>query len=252
MSTPVSAPPVEGPPGPGSFLSRFAGVFFSPRETFADIARNPGFIVPLIIVVVLSVAATEAFLAKIGIEPVMRWALEHSSRTANMTPEQIQQTMSGMVRFQTILAHVAGVLWIPFVTLIVAVIGLVTVKSIFGADLSFKTAFSVAAYAYLVNLIYEVMAVILVFVGDPEHAISNPQNLAPSSLGFFLNPVDTSKPLMALGGSLEIFTIWYLVLLGIGFSEASARKAKFSPVFGIFFGLWVVMVLAKMALSTLG
>jgi hypothetical protein len=248
MTTTSEAP---NPPAK-SFFTRLVGVFISPGETFADIAQKPDFIVPLIVVIVLNVAGTEAFLAKIGIEPVIRWAMEHSSRTANMTPEQIQQTITRMVGIQTILAHVASVLWIPFVTLIVALIGWVTVKTIFGAEISFKTAFSVAAYAYLVNIIYVVITGAMIFLGDPAHAISNPQNLGPTSLGFFLNPVDTPKPLLALGGSLEIFTIWYMVLLGLGFSEASHGKAKFVSVFLVFLGLWLVMTLAKMGLATLG
>jgi len=101
-------------------------------------------------------------------------------------------------------------------------------------------------------VVYQVMGIVLIIFGDPEHAISNSQNIAPTSLGFFLNPVDASKPIMALGGSLEVFTIWYIVLLGIGFSEATARKVKFAPVFLTFLGLWVVMVLVKMGLATLG
>jgi hypothetical protein len=202
--------------------------------------------------VVLAVAGTETFLAKIGLEPVMRWAIEHSSRTANLTPDQIEQAIHQGARIQGVLAHVFGVLWVPLVTLIVSAIGLVSVKTIFGAELSFKTAFSVAAYAYLVNVVYQVLGIVLIIFGDPEHAISNPQNLAPTSLGFFLNPSDTAKPLLSLGGDLEIFTIWYMVLLGIGFSEASRRKVKFVPVFLIFLGLWALKALAKMGLSMLG
>ncbi len=243
----------EAPNQPAkSFLARLVGVFISPGDTFADIGRKPDFILPLVITVVLSIAGTELFLAKIGIEPVMRWAFEHSSRTASMSPEQMQQMITRMGGIQTILAHIMAVLWIPLVTLVVALIGWVTLKSIFGVEMSYKTAFSVAAYAYLVNIIFLVVSAVMVLLGDPEHAISNPQNLGPTSLGFFMNPVDTAKSLLALGSSLEIFTIWYMVLLGVGFSEASRGKVKFMPIFLVFLGLWIVMTLAKMGLATLG
>ncbi len=243
----------EAPDQPSkSFMARLVGVFISPGETFDDIARKPDFILPLVVTVALSIAGTELFLAKIGLEPVMRWAFEHSSRTANMSPEQMQQMITRMGGIQTILAHIMAVLWIPLLTLVVALIGWVTLKSIFGVEMGYKTAFSVAAYAYLVNIIFLVMSAIMILFGDPEHAISNPQNLGPTSLGFFLSPVDTAKPLLALGSSLEIFTIWYMVLLGVGYSAASRGRVKFASIFLVFFGLWIVITLAKMGLATLG
>jgi len=251
VSSPVSAPPEAESP-PMSFSERFLGVFISPGPTFRDIARRPDFILPLLVAVPLSVAGTEIFLAKIGIEPVLRWAFEHSSRTANMSPEQMQQLLARLVPFQTIVAHILGVMWMPVLTLLVAVIGLVTLNAIFGVGTNFKTALSVPAYAYLLNVVYYLMSILMVLLGDPEYFVSNPQNPTPTHVGFFLNPLDTSKPLLALGGSLEGFSFWYMVLLGVGFSEVSGRRVKSLPIFLIFLGLWMIVVLIKMGLAALG
>ncbi len=249
MSTQAASTP--GPAPSKSFVGRLIGVYLSPGETFADVAQRPDFIIPLIIMVVLSLAGTEAFIAKIGMEPVIRWALEHSSRTASMPPDQMEQTITRVVAFQSIFARVGSVLAVPIMALIVALVGWVAVKSIYGLEMKFKTAFSIAAYAGLVGIINAVMTIVLIFFGDPEHAISNPQNLSPSCLGFFLNPADTSKPLLAFAGSLDVFTIWYLALLGLGFSAGTARKAKFISLFLIYLGLWLLWVLIKMGLATL-
>jgi len=250
MSTMSTEVAMDEPPK--SFFQRLVGVFVSPGATFADVARKPDFIVPLIVLVVLTVTGTELFLAKIGLEPVVRWALEHSSRTSSMSPDQIQQTVARMVPIQAGFTHVFGVLWVPLVALVVAAVGMVSVNSIFGGQISFRTAYSIACYAYLVNIIYYLLGMVMTFLGDPEHIISNPQNPTPTSLGFFLNPLESSKPMLAVAGSVEIFTLWYLVLLGIGFSEASARKVRFTPIFIVFLGLWLVGVLIKAGLATLG
>jgi ABC-type multidrug transport system fused ATPase/permease subunit len=235
-----------------SFPERLLGVFISPAETFADVARKPDFILPLVLLVLIGVVATEVFLHKIGMEPVLRWAFEHSSRTANISPEQAQELLGKMVPYYTWTARVFEILWVPLVVVVGAVIGLVTVNSIFGGRITFKTAFSISSYAYTVNIIHSLIALTMTLFGDPEHLISNPQNPAPTSAGFFMNPLDTSKPLLALGGSLELFTLWNMALLAVGFSVASGRKAKATPVFLIIIGLWTVMVLIKMGLSTLG
>lgn len=244
--------PADGDTPAQSFPERLMGIFISPAETLADVARKPDFIVPIVLLVLIGVAGTEVFLHKIGMEPIIKWAMEHSSRTANMSPDQLQEMVGKMIPYYTWTARVAGFVWVPLVVLVGATVGFVAVKSIFGGQITFKTAFSISSYAYAVNIIYYLMVPTMVVFGDAEHYISNPQNPAPTSVGFFLNPLDTSKPLLALAGSLEIFTVWNMVLLAVGFSVASGRKAKVVPVFFTFFGLWIVMVLIKMGLATLG
>ncbi|HUI42745.1 MAG TPA: hypothetical protein VL523_12325, partial [Terriglobia bacterium] len=68
----------------------------------------------------------------------------------------------------------------------------------------------------------------------------------------FLDQSHTSKPLFALASSLDLFTIWFMILLGIGFSAVTRRKAKPISVFFSFFAVWVVIVLIKMGIASLG
>jgi hypothetical protein len=250
MSSLAMAPEAEQPSK--SFMERVIGVFISPGETFADIARKPNFIAPMVVMVVLTVAGTELFLAKIGLEPIIRYAIEHSSRTSNLSAEQIQQAVTMQVRIGTIFAHVLAVLGVPLGALIVALVGWIIVNNIFGGEIRFHTAFAIPLYADLVTVVSIVMGALLIFFGDPEHLISNPNSPTPTSLGFFLNPEQTSKALMSLASSFDIFTLWYIVLLGIGFSKASGKKASTGATTASFFGIWLVWVLIKMGLSTLG
>lgn len=235
---------------PGKSIgARLIGVFFSPGATFADIARKPDFLAPFILLTLLSVAVTETMLAKIGIENIMRYQIEHSSRGASMTPEQIQQGVEQGAKVGAIFTHVIGFLAVPIILLIIAGVGMLITNAIFGSPISFKTAFSVASYANVVFALHSLMTLAMIFFGDVEHF--NPQNPGPTNLGFFLDP-STSKPLMALASSIDIFSFWLLALLAIGFSEATRRKVKVMSIFLCFFGLWAVVVLIKIGLSLLG
>jgi len=241
--------PSEALEPPKSFAARFAGVFFSPGATLADIARKPDFIAPLVASMLASVVVTETMIWKIGMERIVRQQIEHSSRGATMTPEQVQQSVEQGARIGGMIAHVAGVLGMPVGALIVAGIGLLIVSVVFGSPVNFATAFSVACYASLVTILSSLMAIAMIFFGDPEHF--NPQSPVPSNLGFFLSP-DTSKPLMSLASSFDVFTLWFMALLAIGFSAATNRKAKSLALFWCFFGLWMVLVLIKMGFAMLG
>ena len=236
------------PPSKGYF-ERLAGIFVSPGETFDDIARKPDIVFPLVLLMLSTISITETMLAKIGIVRIVRTQIEQSSRAANLSPEQLQQQVEQAARIGGAIAHVSFIFVIIGI-LIIAGIGLLIANAIFGASVKFKTAMSITCYAGLVGLLGAVMAIALILFGDPEHF--NSQNPIPANLGFFMNPLENSKPIIALASSLDIFTIWNMILLSLGFSRATGGKTKTTPIFFTFFGLWVVWVLIKMGLATLG
>jgi hypothetical protein len=235
---------------PKSFVQRLVGIFVSPGATFADIARKPDFIVPLILGILATLAVIEALLAKIGAERIVRQSLEQSGRASNMSPEQLQQALEQGAKFTSIFMHLTALLAVPIVLLVVAGLGLLIMNAIFGSRLNFKTAFCVTSYANLVSLLGAIIALVMILLGDPEQL--NAQNPVPTNPGFFFNPRETSKPLLSLLSSLDVFTIWFMALLGIGFSETVGRKIKPATIFLCFAGVWVIWVLVKMGLAMLG
>jgi hypothetical protein len=64
-----------------------------------------------------------------------------------------------------------------------------------------------------------------------------------------MNRLENPKWLMSLATSLDLFTIWALVLLAIGFSTA-ARKLSFSKALITIAIPWLIWVLAMMALAS--
>jgi len=239
----------EGGAPPKSFWSRWVGVYSSPVPTFAEIARRPDFLWPLLAVIVSAVAVAETMLAKIGMERIIRLSLEQSGQAARMSAEQVQEAVERGGAIAGVLAHAWGLLGPPIFLLIVAAVGLGILNVIFGAQLNFKTAFSVTCYADLVGILGSLMAVVMILFGDPERF--NPNNPAPTNVGFFLNPFETSKPLLAMASSLDVFTAWLLILLGIGFSQAAGRKIKALTISLSFFGLWAIWVLGKVGWAML-
>jgi hypothetical protein len=230
-----------------SFLERLIGVFISPGETFADVARKPGFWAPLIAVVLGSVAMIETMIWKIGLERLARMGIEQSGRASSMTPEQMDQAVSQGAKITGIFMHVAGFLGPPIVLLIIAGVGLLIVNVIFGARAKFKTVFSLVCYADLVSVLGALTSVAVMLFGDPDHF--NSQNPIPGNVGFFLNPHEVSKPLYALASSADIFAIWLLILLGLGVSKGTGGKVKPLPVFLAYAGVWILLILARVGFA---
>lgn len=233
-----------------SFPERLLGIFISPGETLADAARKPGFVAPLIAIVLGAIAVTETMLWKIGMERIIRMSIEQSSRASSMSPDQMDQAVRQGARIGAIFAHIGGIVGPPIVLLILAGLGLLIVNVIFGAQAKFKTVFSLVCYADLVSLLGSLMGVAMILFGDPDHF--NPENPIPSNVGFFLNAREVSKPLYALASSADIFTVWLLILLGVGLAEGTGRKVKPLSIFLVYAGFWALWILVKVGLKFIG
>ena len=247
MSTAGSVIPVEE--APKSFVSRVIGVFVSPGETFADIVRKPDFLAPLVVGILATLAFSEIMLVKIGMDRIVRMQLEQSGRLSQMSPDQVDQAVSQGAKVGAIFVHVIGLLGAPIGILIVAAVGLGIANLIFGAKTKFSTAFSIVCYAGMISVLGAILGILVMFFGDPDHF--NPNAPTPTSLAFFMDQAHTSKALFALGTSLDLFTFWYMAILGIGFAATTGSRAKTVSVFLAFFVVWAVYVLAKVGIAAM-
>lgn len=247
MSTVAASAP--GPQSSMSPIQRFIGVFYSPGETFNDIARKPDYLFPLVVLIIASVALIETMIFKIGVETMVRTQLEASPRAASMSPEQMEQAVHQGAAITAVIMHVSGVVGTPIFLMIITGVGLLILNVVLGAQVGFLPVFSVTCYAALVRLVGVAMGVPLIFFGDHEHF--NPQNPFPSNLGFFLNPTEVSKPLYSLASSLDFLTLWFLIVLAIGLSRITGGKVKTLSIFLCFLGLWVLVSLAFAGLAAI-
>lgn len=249
MSDDIGEPLVAEPP-PRSFLERLTGIFVSPGEVLADVARKPDFLTPLIICVLAAIAVSETIMAKIGMERIVRLSLEQSGRASRMSPEQLEQTVRQGAAVGGVLGHIAGVVGVPIFLLIIAGLGLLILNLVFSEPVKFKTAFSLVSYSYLVSLLGSLMAMVLILFGDPDRF--NAENPIPATVGFFLIPGKVSRPLYTLASSFSLFTIWFLILVAMGLAEGVGRRVKPRAIFLVYAGLWVAWVLIRTGLAMIG
>ncbi|HVA01785.1 MAG TPA: YIP1 family protein [Terriglobia bacterium] len=230
-----------------SFPQRLIGVFTEPGRVLGEVARKPDFIRPLLLLIAVTVVVTETMLSKIGMQRIIRASLVQSGQTARLSPEQINQAVEKTAAIAAVFAHVSGLLAVPIFLALVAAVGLIVLNGFFGVHAGFKKVFAVACYAELPGVIRGVMAVAVIFFGDPN--AFDPQSPAPSNPGFFLNPLKTSHAVLALASSLDIFVFWFLILLAMGLSRVSGGKVSSRSIFLVYLGLWMILVLARVGFA---
>jgi len=261
----------EEPARLGPF-ARLTGVLLSPGEAFADVNRKPTWLAPTIIAVIVTVAFSFFFewKAKPDWDKFFQAAVEKrlGKPLKDLPPEQ-QESVKKQLDIQKMFARtdIKSPLSIFIVfarTIVFYAIAFLIVSGIFAlglmlmqAQTTFKKILSVVAWSWCATgLIYTIVMVASLMVRDSESLkdinLADPAGIVPSNLAVILSS-DTSPPLRSIAASLDIFTIWYLVILSIGFAMiAGARKFKTQKAAVLVFGLWAVWVLVKTGAAAMG
>jgi hypothetical protein len=247
-----STPPPPAPQPPGApeertgTLQRIIGAQFSPSESFADIARRPNVLAPLIIMVVITLVSTVVVVPRMDFETMMRDQLATSGKLNGMSSEDADRVVRFSVAFGKVIGYSSPLLAIAAWVVIAGV--LLIAFRLFGGEGTFKQAFSVTLYAFVPLLIKSIVSTFVVLakgtIGVEEMAVLVRSNPA------FLVDMKTNQVLFALLSSLDLFTIWTTVLLIIGFAfVARVSKAK-SAV--IVISLWALALVIKLGFAAIG
>jgi hypothetical protein len=233
-----------------SQMQRLTNTFTAPSKTFEDIKRgNKSWWMPFLVYVVLGFVFYGVVNAKVGMRQVSENQIKISPKAedqmAQLTPEQREQRM----KISTSITQ-GLFLATPVVVLIMgAVISLVLLGTInfgFGGRAKFGSIFAVWMYAMLPSCIKTLLGIVVLYAGTAPESF-NIKNFAPTNLGAFMNPADTNPALYSLASSIDLITIWTLVLVGIG--TAVVAGVKRSSGYIASFAWWAVVVLVGAGLA---
>ena len=250
MTTDSSAPaPASAEPKPNPF-ARMIGALFSPNETFASIARRPDWVVPLLVIVLIGYVSTFLIMPRMDWDAIVAMQEEQiKAKNPNMSQEQLEQvekmTKAGGKVFGWV-APVIAVIWYVIVALV-----LLLAFRLLGGEGTFGKAFSATLYAWMPSVLNGIVLTIVIVA---RGGLVDPTQMATvvKSNPAFLVDMKAQPVLFALLSSIDVFTIWTVVLLIIGFAALSrVSKAKATA---IVIPLWVVCILIKLigpALQTL-
>jgi hypothetical protein len=223
---------------------RVTNTFSAPSKTFADIkAGNKSWWLPFVLMAVVGYILFAAVSMKIGMQQVVDNQIHlnpaQEEKLAQASPEQ--RAMSAKFSlYVTEGVFVASPLFVLAVTAL-GTLGLWgTINFVFGGKAKYGSIFAVWMFASLPSIIKTLLGVIVIFAGTAPESF-NIKNFAPTNIGAFLNPIETNKALYALASSLDVISIWSMVLLGIG--TAVVAGVKRSSGYVAVFGWWAIFTI---------
>jgi hypothetical protein len=244
MSSASSVPPVEQPPL--SEVERVADTFIAPSKTFTDLRRKASWWVPFVLLSIASWVLVAVADKKLGMEKVvenqMALSPKQAERLDQLSPEQRAAQIQTIVKVNRIVGYAYPVILVIFVVIISAVM-LGTFNLGFGAHVTFNQAMAISMYASLPGIIKVLIAVLAISVGGGESFTF--QNPVASNLSGLVD--SSNHALYSIATSLDVFTIWSIVLTGLGY--ACVTKLKRGTAMAVAFGWWAVVVLAGAAVA---
>lgn len=230
--TPESTPLSQG--------ARIINTFIAPSKTFTDLRRSASWWAPWILICIFSVVFMSAISKQVGFDQVSKYQVAHSARAQefdNLPADQQAQRIQLSSKIVAGFAYGSPLLLLLY-CLIASVVLWLTFRFALAGETTFGQAYAITMYGWLPGIISAILGTIALFAGtNPEgFDINNPVG---TNLGYYLDPDTTSKFVRGMASSLDILSIWTIVLIGIGY--ACTSKVKRSTAI-IVVAVWFLIV----------
>ena len=244
---PVAAPTQE-PAATLSFTKRLTSLLFSPGQTFEDVKRRPTWLAPLLILILAGAICTLMATIRVGTdwEQITRDRIKQRiENTDKQMPSEdfIKKRAAANKQIALLSSMVVAAIAIPINWIVVTAV-LAFGLMIMDARTSFKRVFSVVLWGNCMPTIFGTVAFVgTLMLTSGSIKPADIKGLTLTNLAAFL-PSGISAPLKTLASSIDIFTIWSLVLWSIGFAIiANSQKITKTKTGLLVFGLWAATVM---------
>lgn len=243
MPEPISETPQSGATEASSW-GRIWGAITAPTEAFAGLATKPVFAVALVCLLVVGIAVGWVAMGKISPEDFAR-SIEESGRPV---PPQLEDDPDAFLARIRMVQTIAGGIFAALFYFAAAGLFLVSFRML-GSDLSFRQSMSTTVHG-LLPLGVAALVGLVVLYGRSEVSLSELQagGVVASNLGFLAGE-ETSKVMRGLLTSIDLFSLWSLYLLALGYRIVA--RVSSGAAWAVCLTLWGVGVGIKLILASI-
>jgi hypothetical protein len=235
-----------------NFLQRLGGAYFEPVKTFQAINRKPAWLAIFMVSAVLSMADDYVVSIRVDMAEIARKSLELME--INLSEKQLNQMEElAAAEENRPVFRALGLLQRPAMSilrsLMISGIFMLTFL-IMKTPLRYKKVFAITMWGFAVpSLIGQILSMFVLFLKE-SYTVDSREAILMSNLGFILD--SKAHPfLQSLASSLDVFSIWTICLLSIGFYSISERKLTRGRVATGIVVLWLVFVICRAGVRTM-
>jgi len=240
-STPIGA---AAEAAPKSFLARFFGIITSPKETFRSVVAHPRWFGMLATTTLLVAICTAApMFTDAGKEAALELQASRMQSFGMQMNDQAYERMRQQMRFAPYTTAGGVIVFGPIMAVVFTGILFAIFNAALGGEASFKQLFAVWAHSGVVSALGPLFTA--------------PINLARGAVGSATNlsvllpMIDERSFLGKLLGMVDLFVIWWVLVLAIGLGVLYRRRTQ-GIALGLFSVYAVIAVVAAAIMSRLG
>ncbi len=241
-----AAPAVPPSPPALSEAERVIDTFVAPTKAFTDLRRSSNWLVPAVLLILSTVALVWTADMKIGFQKIVDNQLVLQPKQAEaldkLSPEDRAKRMETVVKINRTISYVSPAIVLIYLIIVAAVL-LATFNFGLGTELKFNQCIAVTMYTSLPGIIKAGLAILVILLGATGNFTF--QNPIASNLSGLVEP--SSHFLYTLLLSIDVFTIWTLLLAGLAFS--CLTKVARGTCQAVVFGWWLAFILSTSAIA---
>lgn len=197
-------------------MRRVVGVLLHPRLTMAAVVREPSFVTVWVVVLLVVAACGVSILSTaVGQQALVDERVRTTELIGGRVDDAAYAELLSKPPISAYLTSGGRLLVTPAATLLVA-LALVGIAALDRVSIRFVVALAIAVHATVVLALQQVVAA-------PAQLVRESLG-SPTSLATVLPIVDDGTWWAGLLGAVDIFGIWWVVLLSIGLAAATGRS----------------------------
>lgn len=219
--------------------------FWEPREVFTEIRQKPSFFWVLFAQILLVVLVQMVFMQKVDLEATIQEAMGRRGQV--VSEEKLAEAVQSASRMRKVAIFLAP---LGSVAVLALLGGLYFLSlRLVGSNAEYAPVFSALAHATWPPTLVQSGLLMLVAAFRSSFSASEIPKLVRSNLAAFL-PADVSPFLEVFAGLLDVFKVWYWILLVMALREVGEVKTRQATAIVVV--LWGIWALLQLGLRLLG
>lgn len=217
-------------------MDAISGIFTEPGNTFETIAKFPKrnfWLLPVIILVVTSIVSSFLFFSDVELVSKMmdkqkqqlRERMQESVKNGKMSQEQANDAIEKAEKFMDPkglffkITGFAGAVVAPFIMLFILSVIYMLLLKMFKANFEFTNILNVVGLSLIVSAIGSILAIVLSIIMGELNSVG---------LSLILKADKVGETLHALLMKIDVFSIWFYILVSIGLVRVAKIKSVIS------------------------
>jgi hypothetical protein len=229
-------------PAPTNVFSRFIGIITAPRATFEGVVAHPKWLgMYLLTMTIMAFGAALPMTTEAGKQAAVDQQVSSMESFGMQVSDQMYEQMRQRTAFLPYQTAGSIIIFGIIMALIVAAILWAVFNAAMGGDASYKKILTVLIHAGVISALGQL------FTGPINYFRGSVSSA--TSLGALLPMMfDDQSFLGKLAGTIDLFIIWWVIVLSIGLAVLYRRRTQ--PIAVTLFGIYAVIALAIAAIMS--